>query len=113
MPSEQASFPSSPVRNRGLFSNHWLEHRLRSEPEWDELRAEAREVLNGLARLWTVERDRVHLYGGEHSLEVAFIQPALKALGWHFIYHRSYAVVFACPSIPRESGMAQGARATD
>ena len=27
--------------------------------------------------------------------------------------HRSYAVVFACPSIPRESGMAQGARATD
>ena len=68
MPSEQTLFLFGPVRNKGLFSSHWLEHRLQLEPEWNELRIEAREALNRLVELWSIERDRVHLYGGEQSL---------------------------------------------
>jgi len=91
MPSEQSLFAFGSVRNKALFSNHWLEHRLPLEPEWNELREEARESLNRLIELWSVERDRVHLYGGEQSLEIPFIQPVLKILGWHFIYQTHLA----------------------
>ncbi len=88
---EQALFPFSPVRNRGLFSNHWLEHRLCLEPDFEELRDEARASLTKLVELWAVEKDRVHLYGGEQSLEIPFIQPVFHMIGWHFIYQTQLA----------------------
>jgi len=50
MPTEQLTLPLGALRNRALFSRHWLENRLALEPEWTELRDEAREVLDSLQR---------------------------------------------------------------
>ncbi|MCC6578796.1 MAG: hypothetical protein IT440_00005, partial [Phycisphaeraceae bacterium] len=76
----------SPVRNSGLFSNHWIEHRLPLEPEWEELREQAAAALVELTELWQEKRNRVELYGNEPTLEVEFIQPVLRALGWRYDY---------------------------
>ncbi len=78
--------PLGPIHNQHLFSNHWLEHRLPLEPEWNGLRDEARGVLDCLGALWQVQRDRVAQYGDEQGLEQAFIQPVLQGLGWHLKY---------------------------
>src|SRR6516165_11641942 len=85
-PQAQPSLPSAPVQNVGLFSSHWLEHRLGLEPEWEELRDEARATLDRLAELWKVQRNRVERYGNEQGLEEGFIQPVLRALGWKLKY---------------------------
>jgi len=85
----QQLLPFSYVRNRGLFSNHWFENRLPLEPEWNELREEARSALDTLAVLWERERARVERYGTEAQLEQAFIQPVFEALGWKLIYQAS------------------------
>lgn len=86
MAHEQAILPLGPIRNSHLFSNHWLEHRLPLEPEWDGLRAEAEQVLDRLAELWRAQRDMVAHYGDEQGLEHAFIQPVLEGLGWRLKY---------------------------
>ncbi len=65
------------VRNSGLFSSHWLEHRLSLEPEWKELRDEAMQALEDLETLWKTEHKRVEKYGDEQGLEHAIIQPVL------------------------------------
>jgi len=83
---QQMTLPLGPIRNSHLFSNHWLEHRLPLEPEWSELREEARGVLDRLAGLWQVQQDRVAQYGDEQGLEHAFIQPVLEGLGWRLKY---------------------------
>ncbi len=44
------------------------------------------EVLGKLLALWREQRSRVDQYGNEQSLEQAFIQPVLQALGWKLIY---------------------------
>jgi hypothetical protein len=75
MVRKQLELPFGPLRNSALFSNHWLEHRLPLEPEWNELRDEARGVLDRLAELWSEQHDRVEHYGNEQGLEYAFIQP--------------------------------------
>ncbi len=80
------SLPLSPVRNREFLSNHWLEHRLPLEPEWQEHRAAAVDLLRCLLDLWRVERPRVELYGDEAGLEEKFIQPVFESLGWHLKY---------------------------
>ena len=74
-----------PARNQHLFSNHWLEHRLPREPEWDALRDEAQKALERIASVWEQQKDRVTGYG-EQGLEYAFIQPVLESLGWHIDY---------------------------
>lgn len=84
--TEQLALPLGALRNRALFSGHWLENRLSLEPEWAELRDEAREVLDGLSELWRVQRGRVDHYGDEQGLEQAFIQPVLERLGWKLKY---------------------------
>jgi hypothetical protein len=76
----------SPVRNREFLSNHWLEHRLPLEPEWQEQRTAAAESLRRLVSLWRVESARVTLYGDEAGLEEKFIQPVFECLGWHLKY---------------------------
>ena len=86
MASQQPSLFTPPVRNVGLFSSHWLEHRLQLEPEWQDLREEATKVLDELGELWKVQRNRVALYGDEQGLEEAFIQPVLRELGWEIKY---------------------------
>jgi hypothetical protein len=85
-PLPQPQLPFSPVHNVGLFSSHWLENRLRDEPEWQELRDQARDILRRLAVLWKVQRNRVERYGDEQGLEEGFIQPVLRELGWKLKY---------------------------
>jgi hypothetical protein len=86
MPAEQGLLPFSPVKNFGLFSNHWLTNRLALEPEWGELRDIALESLEEIAELWKTQKKRVAKYGDEQGLEEAFIQPVLRALGWKLKY---------------------------
>jgi hypothetical protein len=82
----QAPLPFSPVRNREFLSNHWLEHRMPLEPEWQEHRTAAIESLRRLIALWRVQAGRVALYGDEAGLEEKFIQPVFECLGWHLKY---------------------------
>lgn len=86
MPREQLRLPIGPLRNRDLFSTHWLEKRLPLEPEWHELRGQASEVLTTLGILWETQRSRVSHYGDEQGLEEGFIQPVLRELGWKLKY---------------------------
>jgi hypothetical protein len=86
MANGQLVLPFGTIRNRDLFSSHWLEHRLRLEPEWAEARAEAERTIERLADIWRVQRDRVAQYGAEQPLEHAFIQPVLSLLGWKVFY---------------------------
>ncbi len=86
MPNEQMTLPFGPLRNSNLFSNHWLENRLRLEPDWNELQPAAMAALERLEALWAQQRDLVEHYGKEQPLEQAFIQPALQILGWHLLY---------------------------
>jgi hypothetical protein len=74
------------IRNSELFSSHWLKNRLPLEPEWNECQRSAADALNAAVELWREQRSRVEQYGSEQSLEQAFIQPILQALGWKLIY---------------------------
>ena len=74
-----------PVRNSELFANHWLDRRLPLEPEWRERRDAARECLDRIAKLWAEQEELVAKYGAEASLEKAWIQPVLDAMGWPLI----------------------------
>jgi Eco57I restriction-modification methylase len=76
----------SPLRNRDFLSNHWLEHRLPLEPEWNEYKEKATIAFDHLLTLWRVQRTRVALYGDEAGLEEKFIQPVFECLGWHLKY---------------------------
>lgn len=86
MMARQEFLPFGPVRNVGLFSNHWLVNRLPREPEWSELRGPAAHALDELFELWKLQASRVEHYGDEQGLEEAFIQPVLRALGWKLKY---------------------------
>ena len=85
MPPRQLTLPLGPIRNSNLFSNHWLEHRLPLEPEWNELRQDAEGILDGLGKLWKREKNRVAQYS-EGGLEQAFIQQVLEQFGWNIVY---------------------------
>jgi hypothetical protein len=82
----QLQLPLGSVRSKELFSSHWLQHRLRLEPEWNALRPAAQAALDRIATLWAVQRTRVAQYGAEHPLEEAFIQPILREIGWILAY---------------------------
>lgn len=85
MAQQQMTLPYGPIRNSNLLSNHWLEHRLVLEPEWQDLRHRAQGILDRLGELWKREQANVEQYA-EASLEQAFIQPVLAELGWHLVY---------------------------
>ena len=85
-PQQTALLPFGSLRNSDLFSNHWLEHRLLLEPEWNDLRAESDAALDRVTDLWRQQRSRVEQYGREAPLEQAFIQPLFEALGWLLYY---------------------------
>src|SRR5208282_5089899 len=78
----QLTLPFGPIINREFLANHWLNHRLPLEPEWDELENEAKEAATALLALWGREKNRVELYGNEAALEEKFIQPVFEILGW-------------------------------
>ena len=82
----ELQLPLGSVRSKELFSSHWLQHRLRLEPEWTALRPAAQAALERIAALWAVQRTRVAQYGAEHPLEEAFIQPVLREIGWILAY---------------------------
>lgn len=86
MPRRQQRLQFEPYRNSALFSSHWLESRLRLEPEWTDHRADAEAALSRLTALWERQRNRVERYGAEAPLEEAFIQPILELLGWNLNY---------------------------
>jgi hypothetical protein len=86
MDARQGSLHFGPVVNYGLFSNHWLAHRLLLEPDWQEQEDNATAAMQAINELWRVQRSRVELYGNEQGLEEAFIQPVLRALGWKLKY---------------------------
>ena len=89
MARQQSTFDFGPAINSGLFSVHWLDTRLRLEPEWIELREESNAVLARLANLWRTERPRAPQYQGEQALEYGWIQPVLEGLGWKLNYQTS------------------------
>ncbi len=78
MPKHQLTLSFSAIRNSELFSNHWLETRLPLELEWQELRQEAKDVLDAILKLWKVQKPRVEQYGAEQPLEQAFVQPVFE-----------------------------------
>lgn len=80
--TSQHNLQFGPALNSGLFSTHWLSHRLQLEPEWNDLREASDQTLEALAKLWKTERKRVGQYQNEQALEYGFIQPVLKLLGW-------------------------------
>ncbi len=69
MNAQQGTLPFGPVGNSGLFSNHWLHHRLPREPDWQEQQDNATQALEEIAELWKVQRSRVDKYGDEQGLE--------------------------------------------
>lgn len=84
--SELGAMPAFPLRNRNLFSNHWLEQRLPLEPEWVERREAAQDALAELQSLWARVGRRVEQYGNEAGLEYGLIQPVFEILGWQISY---------------------------
>jgi hypothetical protein len=86
MPAEQLALPFGPVRNFFLFSNRWLENRLREEPEWTECREDAGKTLGRMGQVWKKEAALVGHDGDEQGLEQKFIQPVLDMLGWEYMY---------------------------
>ncbi len=80
--TSQLRLQFGPALNSGLFSTHWLSHRLQLEAEWSDLREASNQTLDELAKLWKTERKRVEQYQNEQALEYGFIQPVLKLLGW-------------------------------
>jgi hypothetical protein len=88
MAKRQLKLPFGPIANRNLLSNHWLDERLRLEPEWADLRRTAEDLIGQLGLLWKQQRERVPQYA-EANLEQAFIQPILTRLGWTFLYQTS------------------------
>lgn len=79
-PIEGEPHPMRPYRNQGLFSEHYLETRLRESPEWQEDPEPLRQ------RLLELYRSKEGLLKGanEAQTENEFIQPVLEALGFAY-----------------------------
>jgi len=86
----QLSLSAAPADNSGLFSTHWLEHRLPDEPEWTDpgVRQRAESALDQLAAVWATVRPQVEHFTSEAELEDEFVRPALDALGWSYLIQR-------------------------
>ncbi|HEX7051991.1 MAG TPA: N-6 DNA methylase [Longimicrobiales bacterium] len=69
--------------NRQLFSNHFLEQRLRGEPLWAAVEVEAERVRQVLRQLHAEQRAALE-GASEAQTEERWIRPVLKALGWGF-----------------------------
>ena len=72
-----------PFINRQLFSNHYLEVRLRTDPIWEEVAAEASAVREELRALLDAQGAALSS-ASERQTEERWIIPVLRALGWGF-----------------------------
>jgi hypothetical protein len=71
-------------QNRGLFSNHYLKHRLtdpRQNPEWSE------HISDAYKEFLSLYEEKKHILDGlnEAQTESEFLEPALRILGFSFI----------------------------
>jgi hypothetical protein len=82
----QLPLPFSALRNSEFLANHWFEHRLPLEPEWQTVGPSLAKIAGALVGLWKEQKTRVERYGIEASLEQAFIQPVFYLLGWKLKY---------------------------
>lgn len=71
-----------PHRNHGLFSDHFLDVRLRSAQEWTDVVAEAATAFATLRVLWAQKADLLPQYS-EAQLEDEFIRPVLRDVLGH------------------------------
>jgi len=78
----QQQLPFGPVRNSELFANHWLDRRLRDEPEWAAHRSAAEACLDAIAELWRHQGRTIQSGASEAEVEQSWIRPALEAMGW-------------------------------
>ncbi|MFD3005204.1 Eco57I restriction-modification methylase domain-containing protein [Thermus tengchongensis] len=77
---QEGLFRKRPYRNQGLFSEHYLEVRLRETPEWSE---DPEPVRRELLELYRSKRAILE-NANESQTEEEFIQPVLKALGFAY-----------------------------
>ncbi|WP_234554319.1 Eco57I restriction-modification methylase domain-containing protein [Thermus caliditerrae] len=77
---QEGLFKKRPYRNQGLFSEHYLEVRLRETPEWSEDPEPVRQELLELYRFKRAILENAN----ESQTEEEFIQPVLKALGFAY-----------------------------
>lgn len=78
---DQLALALGPFVNRKLFSDHFLQERLPTWPEFAD--AEPATLLRDLADLWNRERDSLAL-ANEAQTEERFIKPVLARLGFTF-----------------------------
>jgi type I restriction-modification system DNA methylase subunit len=76
----QATLSDGPYRNSNLFSNHYLDERLKGRDEWD-CDDEAREAMDDLQALYELEGELVESYG-EDALIDNWIDEVLDILGF-------------------------------
>jgi hypothetical protein len=69
--------------NRQLFSNHFLDERLRSDPIWKAVAEEADRVRHALRGRLEGQRDALE-NANERQTEERWIIPVLRELGWGF-----------------------------
>jgi hypothetical protein len=55
----QLPLPFSPIRNSEFLANHWFEHRLPLEPEWQTVQQNLAKTVNSLLDLWKEQKTRV------------------------------------------------------
>ena len=79
--AQQLTLPVEPAHNnRALFSDHYLNVLLQSDPRWPAAAAEAESFLPWLRDLYAAEGDRLPTYN-ESQLEDHWFRPILQRLG--------------------------------
>lgn len=70
--------------NRQLFSNHFLERRLREDEAWSDVAEEADALRKGLRALYD-EKASTLAQANEAQTEEQWIRPVLREMGWGFV----------------------------
>lgn len=91
MPSTQLSLPA--VHNTNLFSRHFLEQRLPSDPVWTGLREEAAACFARIKEIHTAAaKMKLFASRNERLAEDEYIVPVLHALGWESLPQSSLKI---------------------
>lgn len=80
---DRTSTRARAYENRQLFSNHYLEERLRRDPLWGDVAEEAERARQALRRM-LAEQEGALASANERQTEERWIIPVLRALGWGF-----------------------------
>lgn len=87
-------------RNRGLFSNHYLDERVSEDPFWQSLLSQAAALREAILAVWHETSSAQKENDSEGGLEDALIRPILKALGHAYSPQRTLEVVGSESRIP-------------